>query len=390
MTALIRVTSKPIKAITAKSTKNPSRLSGRVFYAPAILVASAYLIAYNTKISFLRRFMMRKLTLFLSVVCLAVLFTSCAKQSPADKSKIIIAVIPKGTTHEFWKSIHAGAVKAAQELGVEIIWKGPLKEDDRDSQITVVEDFITRGVSGIVLAPLDNTALKRPVSEAKRGGIEVVIIDSALDSNDQVSFVSTDNYIGGQKAGEHLAKLLGYKGKVAVLRYQEGSASTQEREKGFLDIMAKYPNIKIVSSNQYGGATTETAYKASENLLAPLRNPDQTLEFDGLFCPNESTTFGMLRALQDNSLAGKVKFVGFDSSEMLVKALNDGHINALILQDPMNMGYLGVKTIVRHLRGEQVEKQIDTGSVVVTSENMNDPVIDKLLKPDYAKWLNMK
>jgi ribose transport system substrate-binding protein len=330
---------------------------------------------------------MRKLSLIFVLVFISFSLISCSKQSPTDKSKITIAVIPKGTTHEFWKSIHAGALKAAQELGVEIIWKGPLKEDDRESQITVVEDFVTRGVSGIVLAPLDNTALRRPVSEAKRAGINVVIIDSALDSNDYVSFVSTDNYIGGQKAGEHLAKLLNYKGKIAVLRYQEGSASTQQREKGFLDIIAKYPDIKVVSDNQYGGATTETAYKASENLLAPLRGENQNLTIDGIFTPNESTTFGMLRALQDNSFAGKVKFVGFDSSEMLVKALKEGQINALILQDPMNMGYLGVKTVVAHLRGEQIEKQIDTGSAVATSENMNDPQINKLLNPDFAKWL---
>jgi len=331
---------------------------------------------------------MRKLALTVLLAVITLSAASCKRHTAQpDKSKITIAVIPKGTTHEFWKSIHAGAIKAAQELGVEIIWKGPLKEDDRESQITVVEDFITRGVSGIVLAPLDNTALRRPVTEATRAGIGVVIVDSALDSSDQISYISTDNYIGGQKAGEHLAKLLNFKGKVAMLRYQEGSASTQQREKGFLDAMAKYPDIKIVSDNQYGGATTETAYKASENLLAPLRNADQTLSVDGIFTPNESTTFGMLRALQDNSFAGKVKFVGFDSSEMLVKALNEGQINALILQDPMNMGYLGVKTMVAHIRGEKIEKQIDTGSAVATAENMNDPNIINLLKPDFAKWL---
>jgi len=316
--------------------------------------------------------------------------SSCAKKTDTDKSKISIAVIPKGTTHEFWKSIHAGAVKAANELDVEIIWKGPLKEDDRNSQVNVVENFITRGVDGIVLAPLDNEALARPVTEAKRAGIEVVIVDSSLNSKDFVSFVSTDNYAGGQKAGVHMAKLLNEKGKIAVLRYAEGSASTQKREQGFLDAIAKYPNIEVVSSNQYGGATTETAYKASENLLAPLRNPDQSLDIQGLFCPNESTTFGMLRALQDNSLAGKVIFIGFDSSEMLVKAMQNGHIHGLVLQDPMNMGYLGVKTITRHLRGETVEARIDTGSVVATPDNMNEPEIQNLLNPDYAKWLEGK
>jgi ribose transport system substrate-binding protein len=330
---------------------------------------------------------MRKLSLILLLALLSFSLISCKKQPSADNSRITIAVIPKGTTHEFWKSIHAGALKASQELDVDIIWKGPLKEDDRESQITVVEDFITRGVSGIVLAPLDNTALRRPVSEATRSGIKVVIIDSSLDSNDQISYVSTDNYIGGQKAGEHMAKLLNFKGKVAMLRYQEGSASTQQREQGFLDTIAKYPDIKIVSDNQYGGATTETAYKASENLLAPLRGPDQSLTIDGIFTPNESTTFGMLRALQDNSFAGKVKFVGFDNSEMLVKALKEGQINALILQDAMNMGYLGVKTMVAHLRNQPIEKRIDTGSVIATSENMNDPQINNLLNPDFKKWL---
>jgi ribose transport system substrate-binding protein len=308
------------------------------------------------------------------------------KKTSSDKLRI--AVIPKGTTHVFWKSIHAGAVKAAQELGVEVIWKGPLKEDDRESQIRVVENFITRGVSGIVLAPLDDTALRRPVREALNNRIPVVIIDSGLKSQDYVSFVATDNYIGGRKGGEHLAKILGGKGKVIMLRYQEGSASTTNREKGFLDVLKeKYPDIQVVSSNQYGGATTESAYRASENLLAPLRRPEGGLTIDGIFCPNESTAFAMLRALEDSGLAGKVKYVGFDSSERLVKGLEKGEIHGLVLQDPINMGYLGVKTMVRHLSGQKVQRLIDTGSVVATPENMNELRIRELLEPDFKRWL---
>jgi ribose transport system substrate-binding protein len=305
-----------------------------------------------------------------------------------------IAVIPKGTTHIYWKSIHAGAIKAQQELkaagvNVEIIWKGPLKEDDRESQIRVVEDFITLGVDGIVLAPLDDVALRIPVKDAVDSGIPVVLIDSALKSNDYVSFVATDNYLGGEKGGERLAQILGGKGKVIMLRYEEGSASTMKREQGFLDVLKqKYPNIKVVSSNQYGGATTESAYKASENLLAPLTTADGKLTIDGIFCPNESTAFAMLRALEDTGLAGKVKYVGFDSSERLVQGLQDGELQGLVLQDPINMGYLGVKTLVAHLRGEKVEKYIDTGSTVATPENMNDPKVKRLLEPDYKKWLN--
>lgn len=307
-------------------------------------------------------------------------------EEPAKPGVLTIAVIPKGTTHEFWKSIHAGALKAAEELKIEIIWKGPLKEDNRDDQIKIVEDMTSRKVSGIVLAPLDDTALRLPVQSAKRAGIPVVIIDSGLKSQDFASFVATDNKHGGQLAGEHLAKHLGCKGKVVMLRYQEGSASTAEREAGFMAAMAKNPGIKVLSSNQYGGATTETAYTASENLLAPYKQNGK-LAVDGIFCPNESTTFGMLRALQDAGLAGKVKFVGFDSSEKLVAALQAKELHGLVLQDPMNMGYLGVKTMWAAIKGEKVPARISTGETLATPENMNDPKIQALLKPDFAKWL---
>src|SRR5258706_13062616 len=183
-----------------------------------------------------------------------------------------IAVIPKGTTHEFWKSINAGAVKAQRELNeqgtkVEIIWKGPLREDDRDQQIQVVENFISRKVSGIVLAPLDSKALVQPVNTAARAKVPVVVFDSDLQSDKYVSFVATDNYKGGVLAGEQMAKLLGNKGNVILLRYQVGSASTEAREAGFLDALKKFPDIKIISSGQRGGATRELCYQAAQNFL---------------------------------------------------------------------------------------------------------------------------
>jgi ribose transport system substrate-binding protein len=334
--------------------------------------------------------MMTRKMLLVTAFCMTMLIAlcSCEKKGTEPKSgKLVIAVIPKGTTHEFWKSIHAGAIKAAEEFGVEITWKGPLKEDDRESQISVVENMVNREVSGIVLAPLDNTALKMPVANAVRGGIPVVIIDSALDSNDYTSYVATDNYVAGQKGGKYLAHLIGGKGKVVMLRYAEGSASTMAREQGFLDTMKEFKDIEVVSSNQYGGATTESAYKASENLLAPYKKADGMLSIDGIFTPNESTCFGMLRALQDGGLAGKVRFVGFDSSEKVVQAMAAGQIDAVVLQNPLNMGYLGVKTMVAHLRGQPVEKKIDTGSAVATRENMNSPEMKELLSPDFKKWL---
>src|SRR5262249_24981759 len=127
---------------------------------------------------------------------------------------------------EFWKSVHAGAVKAAKELEVALLWKGPLKEDDLKSQIDIVQSMVAQGVSGIVLAPLNDKALVGSVKAAVAAKIPVVVFDSALQGNDFVSFVATDNAGAGARAAEHLAKLLGNKGKVLVLRYQEGSAST--------------------------------------------------------------------------------------------------------------------------------------------------------------------
>jgi ribose transport system substrate-binding protein len=331
---------------------------------------------------------MRFRTPLLLILFPVLLLAGCGKQGGETKHTTTIAVIPKGTTHEFWKAIHAGAVKASRELKVEIIWKGPLREDDRDGQISVMEDFISRGVSGIVLAPLDDIALRGPVSNAVGSGIPVVIIDSDLKSDDYTSFAATDNYLGGKIGGQELIRLLNGKGRVIMLRCQEGSASTVNREQGFLDAMAAAPGITVVSANQYGGATVETAYRASENLLAPFTNASGNLTIDGIFTPNESTTFGMLRALQDGGHAGRLYFVGFDSSPKLVEALRSKQLNALVLQNPFAMGYLGVKTLVAHLRAEKVEKRIDTGVTLVTSGNMDKPEIKELLQPDLATWLD--
>jgi ribose transport system substrate-binding protein len=304
-----------------------------------------------------------------------------ACSAPKTDGKLTIAVIPKGTAHVFWQSIHAGAEKAAKELGVDIIWRGPLREDDRSAQVSEVQGFITRGVSGIVLAPLDDVALVSPVAEAMHSKIPVVIIDSGLKSDEYVSFVATNNTAGGELAGEGLARLLPNGGKIVLLRYAEGSASTTEREEGFLSAIAKHPNLQVVSSNQYGGADMESAYKKGESILSRFKAANGSLDVGGIFCPNESTTHAMLRVLADNGWAGKVKFIGFDATDALVKAMADGHIHGLILQDPVKMGYLGVKTMVAHIRGEAVAKRIDTGVQLATPENMAEPAMNELLHP---------
>jgi ribose transport system substrate-binding protein len=300
-----------------------------------------------------------------------------------------IAVIPKGTTHEFWKSIHAGALAAAEELKgggvtVNVIWKGPLREDDREQQVQVVENFTGRRVSGLVLAPLDARALVAPTEEAVRAGIPVVIIDSGLKSTAPVSTVSTDNYKGGVIGARRLGELLGGKGKIILLRVLAGSTSTEQREAGFLDTLAKeFPAIQILSSDQHAGATRDTAYRTSQNLLNRFGR-----DVTGIFAPNESSATGMLLAMKDAGLAGgKVTLVGFDSGAQTVAALKSGDLQGLVVQNPFRMGYLGVKTLVASLRGQKVELVIDTGCALVTRENMAEPAMADLLNPPLEKYL---
>jgi len=300
-----------------------------------------------------------------------------------------VAVIPKGTTHEFWKSIHAGALAAAGELKTEgvtvnVIWKGPLREDDREQQVQVVENFTGRRVSGLVLAPLDARALVAPTEEAVRAGIPVVIIDSGLKSTAPVSTVSTDNYKGGVLGARRLGELLGGKGKVILLRVLAGSTSTEQREAGFLDTLAQeFPGLQILSSDQHAGATRDTAYRTAQNLLNRFGR-----DVTGIFAPNESSATGMLLAMKDTGLAGgKVKLVGFDSGAQTVAALKSGDLQGLVVQNPFQMGYLGVKTLVASLRGQKVALVIDTGCALVTRENMAAPAMADLLYPPLEKYL---
>lgn len=320
------------------------------------------------------------------VALLGALMTGCG--APEEETGLRIAVIPKGLTHEFWKSIHAGAIKAKQEWGengveVEIIWQGPLRENDRAEQIKIVENFTVGGCDGMVLAPLDDQALAQPVKNAAASSVPVVIVDSGLVSEEYVSFVATDNLNGGYLGGIKLAEELNGKGKVLLLRYQVGSASTTKREEGFLRAMSEYPDIEILSDDQYSGPTRESALQQAENLLQ--RFGDQV---NGVFCPCEPVTVTMAQALRDYGRAGgEVKVVGFDATEASVRDLESGDVAALVVQDPVNMGYTGVNTLVAYMRGESVQDRIDTGVAVITKEDMETPRHQELLHPPLDQYL---
>jgi len=292
--------------------------------------------------------------------------------------KLSIAVIPMGTSHIYWKAVEAGARQAAKELGIDMAWKGPVRENDRAQQIAIVEQFVSEGKSGIVIAPLDATALQRPVDAAMAKKIPVVIINSPLKGEpgkDFISTVATDNHAGGKMGAEALLKALNGKGKVVLLRGLEGVASTTAREEGFLEEIRKHPEIQMLVDNRYAGVTAAEAQTSAMNLLDKIR------QADGMFCPNEGTTFGTLLALRQAGLAGKIKLVGFDTSPPLIEGLKKGEIQALVAQHPKKMAYDAVKMLVAKIRGEEVPQKEDSGAELITAENLNTPEIQALLAP---------
>lgn len=311
----------------------------------------------------------------LVLALLVILQAGCGGESDG---RLRIAVVPKGTAHDFWQSVHAGARQAAEALDVDIEWRGPSTEGDRNEQIKLIETFSMSGVQGIALAPVDANSLRAPVEQARGNGVPTVVFDSALDGDAHVSFVATDNRAAGEAAGRKLGELLGGKGDVIMLRFTEGSASTMAREEGFLAALAEdYPDVQVVDSSQYA-PSVEAARTRADSLL--LAHPD----VDGVFCPNESTVHGFLAALGAAGKAGKVKFVGFDANPELLSGLEKGHIHALVLQDPVGMGRRSVELIVAHIKGATVPKVENTELVIATPDNRNDPKIQSLLEPDLS------
>jgi len=302
---------------------------------------------------------------------------AAAAAGPAAARRKRVAVIPKGTTQVFWKTVEAGVREAATAEGLDVVFKGPITEDDRAQQVQLVQQFTTDAVDGIVLAPLDAKALLAPVRAARAKGIPVVIFDSALDGEvgkDFASFVATDNEAAGRMAGDALAELTAGKGKVVMLRYQVGSASTEAREAGFMAALSAHPGLELTVANRYGGATIGEAKTQALNLVDRLR------EASGVFCCNELTTHGMLLALQQEGLAGKLQFVGFDASPALVKGVEAGEVQALIVQNPKRMGREAVQQMAKILRGEAPQPRVDTGVAKVDKAGLATPAVQALLK----------
>jgi ribose transport system substrate-binding protein len=295
--------------------------------------------------------------------------------------KKVIAVVPKATSHMFWVSVESGVRAAGRDFGVDVLWNGPAQETEYDRQIQIVDSMVARHVDGLAVAATERQALVGPVERAVAAGIPVTIFDSGLDSTNYMTFLATNNYEAGQMAARELARLLNGRGKVGIVLHAPGSASTMERERGFDDVMAKeYPQIRIIA-RQYGMSSRAKSRDATENILTAA--PD----IDGLFASTEPSAAGASLAIKSRGLAGKVKFVAFDSSESMVADLKAGLIQAMVVQDPYRMGYECVKTLVDKLHGTQPPKHIDLSARVVRAADLDKPEIHALLFPDLKKGL---
>ncbi|HEY7115883.1 MAG TPA: substrate-binding domain-containing protein [Tepidisphaeraceae bacterium] len=318
--------------------------------------------------------MIKRLVVFACCAALCSL-VGCNKGGSSSSAKTI-GVVPKGTSHVFWKSVKAGADRAGKELGVEIKWDGPPDEKEISTQIRIIGDMQTRGVDALVVAPVDEQALT-PTLETARKKMPVVVFDSGSTFKDYNAFVATDNYKGGELGAQAMLKQLeGKKGiELAVIRYAAGSNSTLKREQGFIDTIKKArPDIKLYDE-QFAGSTGDEASRLMSNMLQA--HPG----INAVFASNESTTRGALGALRQAKKLGSLPFIGFDSSPELADALDKGEIQALVLQDPANMGYLSVKAAVAALKGEKVEKEQPIAPTLATPQNKEDPKVKQVLRP---------
>jgi ribose transport system substrate-binding protein len=330
---------------------------------------------------------MKKILMGLALLCVAAACTQEQQPTAADsgttrqdlrsrmqKDRYTVAVIPKGLVHQFWLTVRAGAESAGRDFNADIMWRGPDAETDVSKQIDIVDDMITRGVDAIVLAACDTNALIDPVKRAVAAKIPVVTIDSGVESDLPISFVATDNKKGAQLAADKLAELLGGKGEVGLIPFVPGAATSQLREQGFQEGMAKHPEITVLPP-QYSMSDVSKGMSVTQDLMTAHPN------MIGIFAANESGAMGAVQAIEAANKAGQIKLVAFDAAQEELDALKRGTIQALVVQNPFQMGYQGVKAAIDHIKGKDVPKQIDTGVTVITAENINSPEVQQLLNP---------
>lgn len=295
------------------------------------------------------------------------------------QSEPVIPVIVKDTTSFYWQIVLAGARKAGQDLKVKVPELGAQSESDITGQISILENAVSQKPAAIVIAPTQFAGLGKPIDAAAKQ-VKIIGIDSAADSKAFTSFLTTDNVKGGQVGADGLAAAIAAKygkpeGEVALITSLPGVGSLDQRAQGFKsELAAKYPGLKLVADKVADGQATTAL-----NIMTDLITANPNLR--GVFASNLIMAQGAGQAIAENKAQDKIKVIGFDNDDKLVKFLSDGVIAGLVVQDPYRMGYDGVKTALAASKGESVPANVDTGVNLITKENMTSARSQELLNP---------
>lgn len=291
----------------------------------------------------------------------------------------IVGVIPKATSHLFFLSVHAGVEQAARDLHIDALWNGPNDETEYERQIQIVDAMIARQVQGLAISATDDRALVAPLERAIRAGIPVTIFDSAVNIENYVSFIATDNHGAGCTAARKLAGLIGGTGKLGMVMQKPGGTSTELRERGFEETIGReFPGIRI-AARQYGMADPARSRAAAENILTA--HPD----LGGIFASSEAASLGSIQALRSRGLGGKVKLVTFDFSKTHVAALEDGTAQVMLVQDPYRIGYEAVRSLAGKLAGGTPARRMELPARVIVKADLENPAVRALLFPEWLK-----
>ncbi|MBQ7177192.1 MAG: substrate-binding domain-containing protein [Victivallales bacterium] len=283
-----------------------------------------------------------------------------------QQQRKMLAVIPKGTANMWWDTVRLGAQAAAEKGNADMVWTGPEMETDREKQIQAVDDMLVKNVDAVVLGPNDFNALARSVDKIKEKGIPCIIIDSPVNSEKYDAFAGTDNYRGGADAARRLGAVLNGRGTIILTHFVQNSASTEERARGFKETLkAEFPEMKLVAE-QYTLGTVEDARQKTTDMLTKIGN------VDGMFAVNHPASVGAYKALQTSGRCGKIKYVGFDSDPVLLEGIERGEVEALIVQNPYEIGYRGVELALQMLNGGKLERNNNVPSMIVDAKNLDE------------------
>ncbi|MCD7993081.1 MAG: substrate-binding domain-containing protein [Clostridia bacterium] len=301
-----------------------------------------------------------------------------AQTEPKEKEEAagkVIAVIPKSLLFDYWQYVRIGAQSAGLDEGYTIDFQGTRTDTDLEGQVKLVEDFIQRGVSAIVISPVNPDGMVPVLQQAEEAGIPVIIMDGKLNADFPRSTVSTNDEAAGKFAAEKLKELAGDAGGTfAIVSAVPGAVQEGGREKGFSDELETYQNYKIIGT-YYGKGDRNQTYNITQDILTS--NPDIT----GFYTVNEGSSAGVTLGVREGDLKDKI-FVAFDPSTEVLDAIRDGYVDGAVAQNPYLIGRTAVLNVIKVLNGETVEKKIDVPVTWVTIDNLDDPEIQNVLKPE--------